>query len=149
VRYAVVVCLCPMNYVFGADQAAEQWQRKMAVAREQVSQCAYGEAVESLHQALALAETFGASAVVLNNLAVIRHIQQRDLEVRQIPVRAADLLRHDFEPSHPLLGRIYHNLANMGLITAGQLYHQALENPAHFGPSHPTYLNALTDYAVF
>ncbi|MGP8247705.1 MAG: tetratricopeptide repeat protein [Bryobacteraceae bacterium] len=58
-RYGLVVCLCSINCVLGADQAAGQWEPKMAAARDQLSHAAYGEAVETLRQALAVAETFG------------------------------------------------------------------------------------------
>jgi tetratricopeptide (TPR) repeat protein len=122
-----------------------------------IGQYRYQEAEGELNLALPV---FGQqpsqamTAVVLNNFAVVRHHQRRDPEARQMLERAVGLLRHDFEPSHPLLGRLYHNLANADLITgrreeAGQMYRQALENLAHFGPRHPIYLAALTDYARF
>ena len=281
-RYGVVVCLCSINYAFGADRAAEQWERKMAAAREQLRRAAYGEAVETLRQALAVAETFGSrdarrwvtrdtlasseealsrlddaelqyraaldeiqtaigkdnadyaaieshlasvlglrgrlhqaetllrdslsrqarffsadserlagarnflaevligqrryreaenelnlalpvferqpsqtmTAVALNNLATIRHRQRRDPEARQLLERSIDVLRLDITPYHPLLGRTYHNLASVDFLTgrreeAGRLYRQALDSLRRLGPSHPVYLAALADYALF
>lgn len=281
-RYGVVVCLWSMNYVFGADQAVQQWEHKMAAAREQLSHSAYGEAAETLHQALAVAETLapgdarrwvtrdtlasaegalshvdaaeiqyraalaeiqtaigkdngeyavieahlasvlglrgrlhqaeiavrdslslqarffpadservasarnflaeiligqgryqeaeaelnlalpvlgrqpeqGMTAVALNNFAMLRHHQQRDPEAREMLQRAVDILRRDIAPYYPLLGRAYHNLASVDFLTgrreeAGPLYRQALDSLQHLGPSHPVYLAALADYALY
>ena len=67
---------------------------------------------------------------------------------------AVDRLRHDLSPDHPMLGRLYHNLANVDFVSgtprqAGLLYREALENLERFGSKDPTYLSALADYAVF
>lgn len=122
-----------------------------------IGQHRYQEAEAALNQALAVFErqpTQEMTAVVLNNLAVIRHRQQRDVEARQMLERSVELLRHDTAPYHPMLGRAYHNLASMDFIAgrrenAGSLFRQALESLGHLGPSHPAYLAVLADYALF
>jgi len=282
VRYGLVVCLCSINYVFGADQASGQWEREMAAAREQLSRADYGNAAETLRQALAVAETleppdtrrwvtrdtlasteetllrlddaefqyraaldeiqiaigkdnaayavieahlasvFGLrgrlhqaetllrdslsrearllpaddecparvhaflaevlikqhryqeaeaelnlalpvfeheasqlmTAIALNNFAMIRHHQRRDLEARQMLERSVGFLRRDMSSHRPLVGQIYHNLAAISFLTGrreevGPLYRQALESLGQLGPDDPEYLAALTDYSQF
>jgi tetratricopeptide (TPR) repeat protein len=276
------VCLCSINFVLEADQAGEQWEKQMAIARHQLSQAAYTEAGETLRHALAVAETFPLSdvrrwltrdmlgsaeevmlgideaefqyrtalkeikagigddngdyavveehlatvvgmrgrfreaetmlrdslarqtrlfpsdgerlahahnflaeiliserryqdaeaelnvavplferqpkqsmtAVALNNLAVVRHHQQRDGDAHELLLRSIDLLQREEVRNHPLLGRAYHNLASLDFIRghreeAGDLYRQSLQDLLYLGRTHPTYLAALADYSVF
>jgi tetratricopeptide (TPR) repeat protein len=117
----------------------------------------YREAEAELNLALPVFErqpSQAMTAVLLNSFAVIRHNQRRDPEARQLLERSISLLRHEVAPDHPLLGRAYHNLASIDCLAgrreeAGPLYHLALEALEHLGPSHPTYLAALADYALF
>lgn len=117
----------------------------------------YDQAEAELNLALPVFEhqpKQGMTAVALGNLAVIRHHQQRDLEARQLLARSVDLLRHEVVPDHPLLGRTCYNLASVDFAIgrrdeAGPLYREALESLQHLGPSQPTYLAVLADYAVF
>jgi tetratricopeptide (TPR) repeat protein len=56
-RSLVVVFLWSAGSVF-ADPATSQWQQKMALAQEHLNRAAYGEAIETLREALQMAEKF-------------------------------------------------------------------------------------------
>jgi tetratricopeptide (TPR) repeat protein len=122
-----------------------------------IRQRRYRDAEDELNLALPVFErqpSQAMTAVALNNFAMIRHLQRRDLEARQMLERSIDVLQLDVAPYHPLLGRTYHNLASVDFLIgrreeAGRLYLQALDSLRRLGPSHPVYLTALADYALF
>ncbi|MGA2114994.1 MAG: tetratricopeptide repeat protein [Bryobacteraceae bacterium] len=122
-----------------------------------IKQHRYQEAEAELNLALPVLEHEAGqilTAIALNNFAMIRHHQRRDLEARQMLERSVDFLRRDMAPQRPLVGQIYHNLAAISFLTGrreevGPLYRQALENLGQLGPNDPEYLAALTDYSQF
>jgi hypothetical protein len=94
------------------------------------------------------------TALALNNFALIRHSQKRDLEARQLLERSLEFLQGSVSPGDPLLGRVYENLAGMCFLNgqrarADSLFREALECLQRLGALHPVYVAALADYAHF